>query len=144
MTGKIHSLASLLQDTAMLTGQAFVVLTCENAGGSNRLAQAFPALGVDDLDTLSEGPLIIAYHDDANARDGCNMLMKQAIQGYETTCSIVTSTVTYIGRANEGDCSRTGPLELVAEVNSEDDDKVFWFTVTGHLVPPRAGFRIAA
>lgn len=138
MPGKNHSLTSLLEEMAAITGQAYVVLQCENNGGSHRLEQAFPALGVDDLDTLSDGPLIIAYGDDAQARDGCNAIMKQALQGYETTCSIVTSTVTFIGRANEGECSRTSALKLVAEVASDDGDRLFWFTVTGHLVAPRS------
>lgn len=145
MHGKTHDLTSLLLEMAQITGQTFIVLQCENAGGSGRLTQAFPALGDTEIDTLSEGPLIIAYHSDDQARDSCNMLIAQAAQGYEDTGSLVTSTVTFIGRANEGECSRTGILKLVAEIDAgTGPDDRFRFTGTGHLVPPRAGFRVAA
>lgn len=145
MHGKTHSITSILEEMAAITGQAFVILACENGGGSHRLEQAFPDLGVDDVDTLSEGPLIIAYANDEEARRGCNILIAQAVEGYEATGSLVTSTVTFIGRANEGECSRTGPLRLVAEINScTRADTLFRFTGTGHLMKPAAGFQLSS
>lgn len=136
MTGKAHSLPSLLEDMALITGQAYVVLSCRNDGGSHNLGKAFPALGVDDLDTLAEGPLIFTHRDDESARKACNALIDEAVEGYEATGSIVTSTIIFVGRANEGDCSRTALLQLTADVDAGTrPDKLFRFSDTGHLIP---------
>jgi hypothetical protein len=91
------SLVTLAGRYARECARTIVVIEIENAGGGQNVERAFPSLDERQIDMLDTGPLVLSDEDQAEAQAAFNAYTDEALAGYETTGSIVTATVTYVG-----------------------------------------------
>ena len=91
------SLITLASRYGKESGRTIIVIDAENGGGSQNIERAFPSLDERQHDILDAGPLVLAYDDQAEAQTAFNAFTDEAMTGYETTGSMVTSVVHYVG-----------------------------------------------
>jgi len=91
------SLVTLASRYGRESGRTIVVIEADNGGGSQNIERAFPSLDERQHDILDAGPLVLAYDDQAEAQTAFNAFTDEAMAGYETTGSLVTSVVHYVG-----------------------------------------------
>ena len=91
------SLVTLAGRYARDCKRTIVIIEIENGGGSQNVERAFPSLDERQHDMLEAGPLVLSYEDQTEAQAAFNAFTDEAMTGYETTGSLVTSVIHYVG-----------------------------------------------